>query len=67
MTRADSAPRPITGVDDPEITLADVLAHLRGEIGETLIDADAAAQLARMNDKLNALLAAKREADVASN
>lgn len=57
MTQANIAPRPLTGVDDPEVTLADVLAHLRGEIGETLIDADAAAQLARIAQAVPAALA----------
>lgn len=48
MNPAANAPRPLSGGDDPALTLADLLAHLRGRIDAVLVDAAASASLARI-------------------
>jgi hypothetical protein len=57
VIQADTTAQPLTGLDDPTLTLADVLGHVRGGIGEALIGVDAAAQLARIADAVPAALA----------
>lgn len=48
MTLPTPAPRPLSGGDDPALTLADILAHLRDRIDAVLVDESASAGLARV-------------------